>query len=63
MAVAANLEFIAEERQRLRDQLLQAAREGRLKYNDGALIDVFLLEGKSRATDVELDQLDGDTDE
>ena len=36
------------------------ARQGKLKYSAGALIDVFVAEGSSGATAIELDALDDD---
>lgn len=36
------------------------ARAGKLKHNDGALIDVFVEEGERPATDEQLDALDED---
>ena len=59
-AVDGNLTFIREERRRLRERLLSAARDGKLRYNNGALIDVFVADGCCAATAIELDGLDFD---
>ena len=42
----------------LRERLLAAARAGRLPFQDGALVDVFVEDGKSAATAIELEALD-----
>jgi hypothetical protein len=57
-AIASNERFIAEERTLLRERLLAAARAGRLPFQDGALVDVFVEDGKSAATAIELEALD-----
>lgn len=56
--VARNEKFIAEQRSSMRDELLSAARTGRLVYSDGPLVDVFVAEGTDAATSLELEELD-----
>ena len=56
--IARNEKFIAEQRSCMRRQLLSAARTGQLVYQDGPLVDVFVAEGTSAATEAELVLLD-----
>ena len=44
----------------LRERLLHAAQTGRLAWHDGPLVDVFVPEGISRLSAVDLDALDDD---
>ena len=54
-----NKAFIDTARTELRAHLLEAARSGRLVYNDGPLVDVFV-DGKAEATAEDLELLDVD---
>ena len=59
-ATQRNLTFINQQRAALRERLLHAAQTGRLAWHDGPLVDVFVPEGTSRLSAVDLDALDDD---
>ena len=53
-----NLAFIREERTQLRALLLRARREGKLAFQDGAMLHDFVESADAAATSAELDELD-----
>ena len=55
-----NLSFINEQRAQLIERLLHAAQTGKLAWHDGPLVDVFVPEGTSRLSTVDLDAVDDD---
>ena len=57
-AVEGNLAFIREERTQLRALLLRARREGKLAFQDGAMLHDFVESADAAATSAELDELD-----
>ena len=57
-ATSANQAFVSAERDAMRTQLLTAARAEKLVYTDGPQSDVFIADGASEATDIDLDMLD-----
>ena len=56
--IARNEKFITVQRNSMRDELLAAARVGRLVYMDGPMVDVFVPEGSTAATAEEIEELD-----
>ena len=56
-AVEGNLAFIREERTQLRALLLRAGREGKLAFQDGAVLEDFVENADDAATSAELDEL------
>ena len=62
-AVRANGAFIGIERDAIRARLLAAARAQRLVYLDGPQVDIFLEQGDSQASAIDLEALDEGDDE
>ena len=62
-AVRANEAFIGTERDAIRSRLLAAARAQRLVYNDGPQADIFVGQGNSEASAIDLEALDEGDDE
>ena len=62
-AVRANEAFIGTERDAIRARLLAAARAQRLVYLDGPQVDIFVGQGDSEASAIDLDALDEGDDE
>ena len=57
-AVESNEAFIREERIQLRALLLRAGREGKLLFQNGAMLHDFVESADAAATSAELDELD-----
>ena len=51
--VERNARFVSEQRKLFREQLLEAAKTGKLAWQNGPLIDIFVQEGREAATDLE----------
>ena len=62
-AVRANEAFIGTERDAIRARLLAAARAQRLVYQDGPQVDIFVEQGDSEASAIDLEALDEGDDE
>ena len=58
--VKSNMDYIIEERDRLREELSTAAADGALSWTDGPLLDVFVQEGRKEASLEELEALEVD---
>lgn len=57
-AISRNMAFIRGQRAALRERLLQAARTGKLAWQDGPLVDTFVPDETTRLSAEELDALD-----
>ena len=58
--VKSNMDYILEERGRLREELRSAAEDGALSWADGPMLDVFVREGEKEPTVEELEALEVD---
>ena len=56
-AIKRNEIFIAEQRQSLREELHAAACTGRIVWHDGPMVDVFVPDGHTTVTAVQLEEL------